>query len=1022
MSQVDGSIRIGTDIETRQAEKELKQLEGSIKKSASEISRLQKEMENVKTPTKQYESFQHAINTSKIELESLVAEQEKLFSKGIGKGLDKEYLAASEAVKRLKYDLQDAIESGDKDAYLGIEDRLNRAKSILQEMMSKNPRPLGDISYYYSIDKKIEDLKSNISSTESEMKKLEESGKAFTLGEGAEEKATKIKELTEQMAADTQRQSELQSALAAEEQRLAGIKANATVSDQQILGLLERRRQLLQEIAELEKAGVGLGYREYEDKSRELEEIKERIKEYGNSLSKIPEKYEKMRKSAKKAFDAATGGAEKSSKAFSAFTSRLKGIALSLLIFNWISKGFNAMISGMKKGFENLAGYSDSYAQSIQGMKNAMSTLGNQFAAAFAPIVQMAIPWLNSLVGALSDAMSHVAQFIAALARKSTFTKAVQIQDKYNKSLGGTAKAADKARGALARFDDLDVLEKQPDASGDGADSETLPEDMFEEVQVNEEIFGWLDGVKERIGGVIERLNELKGIFLEGFWGGIGDWGSQWDSIKSSAASIKDSLIEIWSDPAVLSAQEGFYKSLVHMLGSVAGAVMGIGLTIGTNLTGGISLYLDENKDFLKEKLVSLFDIAGDISLLLGEAFGSIAYIFEAFGSENGQQLTEGLIGIFTGAVMGTLEAIGKLARDILNVFIQPFTENKEGFRTALEGFLGTLSEVAGTIKDGVDDTFSKISEVYDEHFKPFFDSVAQGLSDLLGSFLEFWNGNVQPILDEWAALFDEVWKEHVQPMLDNLIELFGTVADALKALWEETFKPAVDWIIQYVMPIVAKVIDAIGKYLFKLFGVVSDVVGGIIKAFGGIITFLAGIFTRDWGKAWDGVKQIFIGIWEAIKSAFKDTINSVIDFTEFLVNGFIKGINAIINMLEEVATIKNPLNGKVIWSLDLPEIPSISIPRLATGAVIRGGNPFMAILGDQPAGQTNVEAPLDTIRQAAREAVREELSRINPGSASRQAKVILNVNGTDLGEAILDDLFSVMDRRGYDVEVLGVR
>lgn len=966
MAEYDGSIRINTEITYKQAEKELKSLEGSMAKTAGKIASLRSEMnsfKDAKIPTQEYVNLQKEIDSAEKKLLSLYDRQERFVETG-GK-------ESSTVYQKMVYDAET------------LEKKLQYAEQAMQNLIN--------------------------------------SGKAFTVGSDTEKYAqmsAEMQQLTQQMETDTQRQSELQSQLAAEEQRLAGIKANATVSDQQILDLLERRRQLLQEIAELEKAGVGLGYREYEDKNRELEEIKERIKEYGNSLSKIPERYEKMRKSAKKAFDAAAGGAEKSSKAFSAFTSRLKGIALSLLIFNWISKGFNAMIAGMKEGFENLAGYSDSYAQSIQGMKNAMSTLGNQFAAAFAPIVQMVIPWLNSLISALSDAMSHVAQFIAALSGKSTFTKAVQIQDKYNKSLGGTAKAADKARGALARFDDLDVLEKQPDDSGIGADSGTLPEDMFEEVQVNEEIFGWLDGVKERIGGVIERLNELKGIFLEGFWGGIGDWGTQWDSIKSSAASIKDSLIDIWTDPAVLSAQEGFYKSLVHMLGSAAGAVTGIGLTIGTNLTGGISLYLDKNKDFLKEKLVSLFDIAGDISLLLGEAFGSIAYIFEAFGSENGQQLTANWAGIFINARMGVLEVVGKLARDILNVFIQPFTENKEGFRTALEGFLGTLSEVAGTIKDGVDDTFSKISEVYDVHFKPFFDSVAQGLSDLLGSFLEFWNGNVQPILDEWAALFDEVWKEHVQPVLDNLIELFGTVADALKALWEETFQPAVDWIIQYVMPIVAEVVNAIGKYLFRIFGIVSDVVGGIIKAFGGIITFLAGIFTRDWGKAWDGVVQIFKGIWDSIKGV----INGLLGGIEKMANGVIDGINFIIRALNNLSFdlpdwLPGDLGGKTL-GFNISELPPANIPRLATGAVIRGGNPFMAVLGDQPIGQTNVEAPLSTIEQAVENVMNR---RGDYGGNIGNISADMTLDGETFARLMVPYVLTELGRRGYDVSVLGV-
>lgn len=49
------------------------------------------------------------------------------------------------------------------------------------------------------------------------------------------------------------------------------------------------------------------------------------------------------------------------------------------------------------------------------------------------------------------------------------------------------------------------------------------------------------------------------------------------------------------------------------------------------------------------------------------------------------------------------------------------------------------------------------------------------------------------------------------------------------------------------------------------------------------------------------------------------------------------------------------------------------NIPQLANGAVLRGGDPFLAYLNDQPRGQTNVEAPLSTIIDAIREAFPEQ-------------------------------------------------
>lgn len=50
----------------------------------------------------------------------------------------------------------------------------------------------------------------------------------------------------------------------------------------------------------------------------------------------------------------------------------------------------------------------------------------------------------------------------------------------------------------------------------------------------------------------------------------------------------------------------------------------------------------------------------------------------------------------------------------------------------------------------------------------------------------------------------------------------------------------------------------------------------------------------------------------------------------------------------------------------------------LATGAVFRGGNPFMAIVNDQPRGQTNIEAPLKVIKQALREELTSLIDKFN--------------------------------------------
>ena len=546
MAEYDGSIRINTQINTDGFKDGEKQIESESRRVTKSVSNSTQEAE------KQVENLGRVFSETTIKIAELQTKMDLLKNQKIP---TEEYKEVQKQIESTQKSINNLIERQEKFLATGGKETSSTYKRM-----------------QYDLD----ELKSSLPYLQGELQDLVDAGKAFTLGSDTEKFSkyeTQLAKLREQEA---------------EEQRLAQIKFNATVSDQKIIDLLERRKQLITEIKDMEAAGVGLGYKQYEDANRELKEINGKIKDYQKNLESVPEKFEKMRNSANKAFTAVSSGTKKSSGLLSTFSSRLKGIALSLLIFNWISKAFNAMISGMKKGFENLAGYSDSYAQSVQSMKNAMSTLGNQFAAAFAPIVQMVIPWLNSLIGVITTAVTYVSQFIAVLSGKSTFTKAKKVQDDYNKSLGGTAKAADKARGALAKFDDLDVLEKKDNTSGGGAGAENAGADMFEEVPVDTEVLSFWQRVQEAMKPVIEYARRLKDIFSQGFFDGLGDWEYRWESIKSSILSIKESLMNIFTDPAVLVSADSWAQSVAYMLGSVTGSVASIGLTIATNLIGGI--------------------------------------------------------------------------------------------------------------------------------------------------------------------------------------------------------------------------------------------------------------------------------------------------------------------------------------------------------------------------------------------------------------------------------------------------
>ena len=55
-----------------------------------------------------------------------------------------------------------------------------------------------------------------------------------------------------------------------------------------------------------------------------------------------------------------------------------------------------------------------------------------------------------------------------------------------------------------------------------------------------------------------------------------------------------------------------FINSFTYSLGQIIGSLASIGLTIGANLVGGLSKYLNENSDRIKGYLTNMFNIGAD--------------------------------------------------------------------------------------------------------------------------------------------------------------------------------------------------------------------------------------------------------------------------------------------------------------------------------------------------------------------------------------------------------------------------
>lgn len=635
-------------------------------------------------------------------------------------------------------------------------------------------------------------------------------------------------------------------------------------------------RQLESQLAANETARTNQNLNEY---NRNLDTNAQRT----NRAAKEQRRLNNEQKKGSKAFAGLTRKIKDQKKSFmSGFKTLLKytlGIRSLYVLFNRLRRG-------LIDGFKNLAAFNDGLNPTNRALSNlmsAMTRLKNSFATAFAPILTVVEPILTRMINAISKAVTAIGMLIAKLQGAKTFIKAKEVQQDFNDSLGETADKAKKAKQYLSGLDEVRTFTSSEDEK-----SGLSANDMFEEVPIEDFKFGdMLDKIKEK-------LKELIDLFIQGFKDGLGDWKSRLANILENLKSIKDSMIAIFTDPEVVKAAERFAESFLYNLGRIAGSVASIGLTIAQNLVGGLQKYLEQNQDRIKEFFVTAFDVGASIMNQLGDLSEAIAFIFEPFGEENGQQLTANLIGIFADAFMGIEEVALKFSNDLLSVITKPIVDNQEGFRTAFDGLLGTAATVTGTMKDLIDSIVDKLNGVYDEHIGPFIQSIAEGLSELTKAFLEFWNTNVQPTLDRMAERVDRIVKEQIQPAVENLLDLVGAIADRLKAIWEKVLQPLIKWIIENVLPVILPVLETIYNTVVDAIGYIIAAIGDVIKVIKGVIDFVTGVFTGDWDKAWQGISDIVSGTMQLIS----DIIGGILKTIGNVVKGALELISAKFNVV----------------------------------------------------------------------------------------------------------------------------
>ena len=299
-------------------------------------------------------------------------------------------------------------------------------------------------------------------------------------------------------------------------------------------------------------------------------------------------------------------------------------------------------------------------------------------------------------------------------------------------------------------------------------------------------------------------------------------------------------------------------------------------------------------------------------------------------------------------------------------------------------------------------DLMSGVKTAWDTYGQPLMDGVILAFQNLEDLATLLWETIVKPILQNLISVLQQLWSSHLKPLWDDILLLVASVANCLLDLWNNLLAPVAKWIIATFGPAFAEVFNAIADVVGVAVGAIADAIDLAVVVLRGLTDFLSAVFRGNWDAAWQAIGNTVSTVWDKMTNAIKTAVNGIIGFINRMISAVVTGINAVINALNGLSFDLPDIFGGGHVGFNISTLTAPQIPYLAQGAVIPANREFLAVLGDQSHG-TNVEAPLDTIKQAVAE-VMEDLQAGQMAGFEAVVSVLREILSAVYGIELTDD------------------
>ena len=279
--------------------------------------------------------------------------------------------------------------------------------------------------------------------------------------------------------------------------------------------------------------------------------------------------------------------------------------------------------------------------------------------------------------------------------------------------------------------------------------------------------------------------------------------------------------------------------SVVNMINEIIGA---FGKGNITSFIDGITKGVDNLTTKIKPTMESIKNVAQPVFDMLKKgadiatlAFGTL------FGTLDGDQAKQGF------------DILTKIFPPEMVTFAQDTIEKiKNAVKTLFDVFKGNADMEDVLAKLGFSpETISKIKDVFD-NLKTYFD----------GAMTNIRNG-IEVAWQIAKGIFDTL-SPYIMPIIEKIGGAFSKIGKSMTTFWNENGKQIIEAIknfFTFIQPVVKIVMDLVMGFIDNIIGLVE----GLMNVIQGAIKIFTGLFTGDFSKMWEGVKQLFWGSIQAV-------------------------------------------------------------------------------------------------------------------------------------------------------------